>query len=55
MEKINPKNKLALFGVGSYYQETEQWNEAIKAYTHLLQTHPAYADAYYNIGFINST
>ena len=39
--------------MGSYFQETEQWNEAIKAYTHLLQTHPAYADAYYNIGFVH--
>ncbi len=51
--KINSKNRLALFGVGSYYQETEQWNEAIKAYTHLLQIYPSYADAYYNIGFIH--
>ena len=42
-----------MFGVGSYYQETEQWNKAIKAYTHLLQIYPSYADAYYNIGFIH--
>jgi|MDSW01.2.fsa_nt_gb tetratricopeptide (TPR) repeat protein len=51
--KINPKNKLALFGIGSYYQESEQWNKSISAYIELLDYYPTYANAYYNIGFIH--
>ena len=51
--KINPQNKMALFNLAKFYQDMEQWNEAIESYTHLLQIYPTYADAYYNIGFVH--
>lgn len=50
---INPKNQLALYNIGVFYQANEQWNQAIEAYTLLLQTFPTFSDGYYNMGFIH--
>ena len=51
--RITPNNKLALFNLAKFYQDTEQWNYAIEYYTTLLQYYPTYSDAYYNLGFVH--
>jgi len=51
--RINPKNKLALFNLAKFFQDSQRWNESIQTYTQLLQFYPTYADGYYNIGFVH--
>ncbi|MFT4680662.1 MAG: tetratricopeptide (TPR) repeat protein [Granulosicoccus sp.] len=51
--KVEPDSKEALYGLGLHYQDTDRLNEAMQTYTKLVQFHPDYSSAFYNMGFIN--
>lgn len=51
--KLQPRSVEARYGLGMYYQESNQPQDALKEYDMLLTISPAYRDAFYNIGYIN--
>jgi tetratricopeptide (TPR) repeat protein len=50
--RIQPKSAEAWYGLGKYYQDNEDWNNAIGAYTTLL-SFDNNKNAFYNLGVIN--
>lgn len=51
--KIRPKNIEALYNLGMYYQEQEDFNEAMAIYTEILDIDPTYKFALFNLGYIH--
>ncbi|MFO8053684.1 MAG: tetratricopeptide repeat protein [Bacteroidales bacterium] len=52
---IRPESTEALYNLGYYYQEQEQYDKAIQTYNQLLDIDPEFEHAYYNIGYIYLT
>lgn len=50
--RIRPANKEALYLLGMYYQNTEQFDKAIQTYQQLSVAVPGFRNAPYNIGYI---
>jgi len=50
--KIQPKSKEALYLLGMFYQETGQFENAIKTYTTLSKIDTTFRNAPYNMGYI---
>lgn len=51
--KIRPNSITALYGRGLTYQNKNDFDNAIKDYTTIIQLKPDYFDAYFNMGFIH--
>jgi tetratricopeptide (TPR) repeat protein len=52
--EIQPTSQEALYDLGMYYQETDQYNPAIETYTALLKVNPHHFDAHFNLGMIHA-
>lgn len=50
--EIQPTSEEALYNLGMYYQETEQYQMAINVYKSILQLDPMDFDAHFNLGAI---
>jgi len=50
--RINEKSTEAIYGLGKYYQDSEQFQKAKNTYRKLTAVDPQYENAYYNIGYI---
>jgi tetratricopeptide (TPR) repeat protein len=50
---IEPGNADIMFYLAMFYQETEDFDNAIKQYNSILQADPRFYHAYYNLGYIN--
>jgi len=51
--KLQPNSIEAYYGIGMFYQKTEDYPAAIQAYQELIEkADPEYVEAYYNIGYI---
>lgn len=50
---LDPKAIGALFNLALYYQNTEEFNEAIKTYNEIIAIEPRFKLPYYNLGFIH--
>ncbi|HNW98894.1 MAG TPA: tetratricopeptide repeat protein [Bacteroidales bacterium] len=51
--KLNPKSIEAHFNIAVYYQDVEQFEEAVAEYDKVLQLNSKYKQAHYNLGYIN--
>lgn len=49
---VRPTDKVALYMLGMFYQETENYDLAIQTYQALMKADTAYRNAPYNIGYI---
>ncbi len=52
--KINPNSEEALYDLGMYYQEIDNYNGAIETYTALLKVNPHNFDAHFNLGMLHT-
>ncbi len=52
--EIQPTSEEALYNLGMYYQQTDQYNPAIETYTALLKVNPHHFDAHFNLGMIHA-
>ncbi len=52
--KINPASQEAMYNLGMFYQETNNYNAAIETYTTLLKANPHHFDAHFNLGMIHT-
>lgn len=52
--KINPNSEEAMYNLGMYYQETDNYNAAIETYTTLLKVNPHHFDAHFNLGMLHT-
>lgn len=52
--KIYPNSEEAMYNLGMYYQETDNYNAAIETYTTLLKINPHHFDAHFNLGMIHT-
>lgn len=50
---LDPKSTEAYYGLGMFYQETNELNRALETYATLLNIDPNYQFAHYNIGYIH--
>jgi len=50
--RIRPKSREALYMLGMYYQNTEQFEKALSTYDRLIATEPSFRNAPYNKGYI---
>lgn len=50
--RVRPDNKEALYLLGMYYQNTEQFENALQTYQRLYTTSPGFRNAPYNKGYI---
>ncbi len=50
--QIRPEGLDALYALGMHYQASDKLNEALEAYTEILQIDSSYVSAYYNMGYI---
>lgn len=51
--KLNPKSIDARYGLGMFYQETEEYDKAIIEYDSILRIDPKYKFAHYNLGYVH--
>ncbi|MFA4852356.1 MAG: tetratricopeptide repeat protein [Bacteroidales bacterium] len=51
--KLNPKSTEARYGLGMFYQETEEYDKAIIEYDSILRIDPKYKFAHYNLGYVH--
>jgi len=51
---INPGSEEALYDLGMYYQQINNYNGAIETYTELLKINPHHFDAHYNLGILHA-
>ncbi|GAB4134093.1 MAG: hypothetical protein Fur0041_06900 [Bacteroidia bacterium] len=52
--KVQPKSVEAMYHLGMFYQETEDYNRALETYTTLLTVNPKHFDAHFNMGMIHA-
>lgn len=52
--RIQPNSQEALYDLAKFYQETEDWNNAVGTYTQLLKVNPHHYDAHFNLGTIHA-
>jgi len=50
--RVKPNDKLALYDIGKYYQDMEDWNDAVETYTKLLKIYPTDKNTQFNMGVI---
>jgi len=50
--KLNPQSIEARYGLGMFYQETEEYDKAIIEYDSILRIDPKYKFVHYNLGYI---
>jgi tetratricopeptide (TPR) repeat protein len=50
--KLNPKSTEARYGLGMFYQNTEDYEKAVIVYDSILRINPKYKNAHYNLGYI---
>lgn len=50
---LNPQSVETYYALGMYYQENEEYNKAIEAYTTLLKIDPKFKYAHFNLGYIH--
>ncbi|MHC1707617.1 MAG: tetratricopeptide repeat protein [Bacteroidales bacterium] len=50
---LKPQSIEALYNLGMYYQETEDFNKAMENYRAILQLEPSNKFAYFNLGYIH--
>ena len=50
--RVRPNDKVALYNLGMFYQETGNYNLAVQTYEALMKTDSTYRNAPYNIGYI---
>ncbi|MEO6883284.1 MAG: tetratricopeptide repeat protein [Bacteroidia bacterium] len=51
--RVKPNDEIVLYDIGKYYQDAEDWNNAVETYTKLLQLYPNYKNAQFNLGVIH--
>ncbi|MDQ3108315.1 MAG: tetratricopeptide repeat protein [Bacteroidota bacterium] len=51
--KINGNSEEAMYNLGMYYQESDNYNAAIETYTTLLKVNPHHFDAHFNLGMLH--
>ncbi len=51
--KINPNSQEAMYDLGMYYQESDNYNAAIETYTTLLKVNPHHFDSHFNLGMLH--
>lgn len=51
--KIKPQSITALYGRALTYQNNNNFDQAIKDYTTIIELKPNYTDAYFNLGYIH--
>jgi tetratricopeptide (TPR) repeat protein len=51
--RLNSKSTEARYGLGMFYQETEEYDKAIIEYDSILRIDPKYKFAHYNLGYVN--
>ena len=52
--KINVSSVEALYNLGMYYQEIDNYNAAIETYTTLLKVNPHHFDSHFNLGMLHT-
>jgi len=50
---IDPSRDAAYYLLGMFYQDTEQIEKAVEAYSRLVVVNPQFKEGYYNLGYIN--
>jgi tetratricopeptide (TPR) repeat protein len=51
--RLNPTSVEAYYALGMFYQENDKFNDAINAYTKIIQLDPKNKFAHYNLGYIH--
>ena len=51
--KLDPKDETALYNKAKFYQDIQDWNKALDAYSKLHKINPFHPEGHYNIGFIH--
>jgi len=51
--EVEPNNKEAMYGIAMFQQENEMYNEALKTYHEILEYHPNFREAHYNLGYVH--
>tara|TARA_B100001248_G_scaffold262681_1_gene260860 strand:+ start:2700 stop:3773 length:1074 start_codon:yes stop_codon:yes gene_type:complete len=51
--KLDSKNELVLYNKALFYQDMQEWNNALSAYAELHEVNKFHSDSHYNLGFIN--
>jgi tetratricopeptide (TPR) repeat protein len=52
--KVNPTSEEAMYNLGMFYQQANNYNAAIETYTALLKVNPHHFDAHFNLGMIHT-
>ena len=51
--KLDSKNELVLYNKALFYQDMQEWNNALSAYAVLHEVNKFHSDSHYNLGFIH--
>ncbi|HMR46286.1 MAG TPA: tetratricopeptide repeat protein [Bacteroidia bacterium] len=51
--KIKPNSEEAMYGLGLWYQDNQEFNKAIQFYTDISQINPKNKNAHFNLGYIH--
>ena len=51
--KLDSKNELVLYNKALFYQDMQEWNNALSAYAELHEVNKFHSDSHYNLGFIH--
>jgi tetratricopeptide (TPR) repeat protein len=51
--KVQPQSQEALYNLGLFHQNTDDYNKALEVYSTLLQLNPNHFDAHFNLGFLH--
>ena len=51
--KLDSKNELVLYNKALFYQDMQEWNNALSAYSELHEVNKFHSDSHYNLGFIH--
>jgi tetratricopeptide (TPR) repeat protein len=52
--KVQPQSAEAMYNLGMFYQNTDDYNKALETYNTLLQAHPNHFDAHFNLGYLHT-
>lgn len=51
--ELDSKNELVLYNKALFYQDMQEWNNALSAYAELHEVNKFHSDSHYNLGFIH--
>ncbi len=51
--KLDSRNELVLYNKALFYQDMQEWNNALSAYAKLHEVNKFHSDSHYNLGFIH--